>query len=110
MKGTFRLIDGINTRQKISIAERSRGYLRYGFIVLDPNTDYDLDSYELNGKDIKSDDTFVRSLKETVFKKSYSESLENELKAHNVSYRIEMCKSCGGRKRTIVYHPIEVLL
>lgn len=38
----------------------------------------------------------------------HTSAIEETLKANNVPYEIEMCKSCGGRVKKISYQLVEV--
>lgn len=42
-------------------------------------------------------------------KTKHTASVENALKRANVPYETEMCRSCGGRVKKIVYQIVEVL-
>lgn len=96
---SYHLIEPIKTRTQVNIAEKTKGYLQYRYIVLDPEQDYPL----------PEDETFLKSLKTAKFRKPYDRALEDVLKAYNIPYELEMCKSCGGRVKKIVYNPIEVV-
>lgn len=61
------------------------------------------------GKEYESDDTaMLEWLRAYKRKERYSAQLENALKANNVPYEIELCRSCGGKVRKIIYHVVEV--
>ena len=49
--------------------------------------------------------TFFKNYKRKV---RYNSQLEEALKANNVPYEIEYCKSCGGKIKKISYHLVEV--
>lgn len=58
----------------------------------------------------KTDDeamlNFFRNYKRKV---RYNADLEATLKANDVPYEIEYCKSCSGRVKKISYHVVEVM-
>lgn len=62
------------------------------------------------GEVYESDDeamlSFFRKYKRKI---RYNPSIENALKAANVPYEIEYCKSCGGKVKKISYRQVEVL-
>jgi len=61
------------------------------------------------GEEYESDDEamldWFRQYKRKVRR---SASVEEALNRANVPYDIELCRSCGGRVKKIVYHPVEV--
>ena len=54
------------------------------------------------------DPVMAKSLEQFTERKQYTPSLENHLKANNCKYTTEICKVCGGKKKFIDYHPVEV--
>lgn len=61
------------------------------------------------GKEYESDDTaMLEWLKAYKRKEKYSPQLESALKANDVPYEVEMCRSCGGKVKKITYHMVEV--
>lgn len=67
------------------------------YIRLNPNVVYESDDDAMIG--------FFRTYRKKV---NYTAQLEDVLKAHNVPYKVELCKTCGGRKRKIFYQLVEV--
>lgn len=67
------------------------------YIRLSPNTEYKTD-----------DKAMAEWFKAYRRKANYSESLERALKANNVPYEIEYCKTCRGRVKKISYQIVEV--
>lgn len=57
----------------------------------------------------ESDDTaMIDYLRNHKTKARYTSQLESVLKANNVPYEVEMCKSCGGKIKKISYNTVEV--
>lgn len=96
---TFKLIDIINERTRVDVVFRKNGITKYSYITLDPGVEYELPNDEL----------FESSVRGAKFKKFYNRDMEEKLKSNNVPYKIEMCKSCGGRVKKLVYNPLEVI-
>ena len=67
------------------------------YIRLSPGVEYETD-----------DQNMIDWFKAYKRKTRYSADLESALKANDVPYEIEMCKSCGGRVKKISYHVVEV--
>ena len=55
------------------------------------------------------DEALLKFLEDYEVKIRYNTELEEALKANNVPYEVEYCKSCGGKVKKISYHPVEVL-
>lgn len=68
------------------------------FIRLAPNMVYETDDEAMLN--------FFRSYRRKV---RYNATLEQTLKANNVPYEIEYCKSCGGKVKKISYAVVEVM-
>ena len=96
---TFKLLDVIKERTQVDVVYREHGITKYSYIVLDPNVEYEMPNDEL----------FQKSIIGCKFKKPYSRALEEALKANDIPYQVEMCKSCGGRVKKLVYNPMEVI-
>lgn len=96
---TYKLIDAITVPITLSVATQKSGYVRYGYMRLEPNKVYEVP---------EGDDIMLTSLKNAKSKKPYSEDLENSLIACGATYKVEYCKSCGGRVRKIEYYVVEV--
>lgn len=61
------------------------------------------------GEEYESDDeAMLNWFREYTRKVRHSKSVEDALSENGVPYEIELCRSCGGRIRKIVYHPVEV--
>lgn len=62
------------------------------------------------GKTYETDDeamlNFFKAYKRKV---RYNAELEQALKANNVPYELELCRSCGGKVKKISYHMVEVM-
>lgn len=62
------------------------------------------------GKVYETDDeamvSFFKAYKRRV---RYTAEIERALKENDVPYEIEMCRSCGGRIKKIVYNVVEVM-
>ena len=69
-----------------------------GFIRLEPGKLYET-----------ADEVLLNSLRNYTFSSRFNQTLENELKANDVPYEIERCRSCGGKIKKIKYHPVEVI-
>lgn len=96
---TFRLISVIKNRTRIDVARKENGFLKYSYVVLDPGVEYEM----------PEDSTFEASIRNCKFKKFYDRQMEEILIANNIPYKVEMCKSCGGRVKKLVYNPVEVI-
>lgn len=96
---TFKLIDLIDTPQKINCVYRRDYGMHYTYISLEPNKEYEF----------PDDEAFKQSILNSQFRKMYDPNMEKMLKAHNVPYKVESCKACGGRVKKLVYCPIEVV-
>lgn len=94
----YKLIDVIDYPTRINVATRKKGYLQYAAMTLHPGKVYVVP---------EGDDILAQSLFEAVFRKEYSEQMEMLLKANDIPYTVELCRVCGGRKKKIVYHPVE---
>ena len=78
----------------------------------------------INGRDIVSYTHFIKLVPGEVYetddtamldwfrshkrKVRYRTELARLLESNNVPFETEMCRSCGGRVKKIVYHPVEV--
>lgn len=98
IKGTYRLIDGIDTTQRIGVAKHHNDHVVYGSMELQPNVTYQLED----------DEIFLNSLKSATVEKRYSDELIKTLKAMGIKYDLNYCRSCGGRVKKVVYSIIEV--
>ena len=89
---------------KITVYETTRGknHGRYGWINVVPGRNYMLDDDPIYGNE-----DFINSLKRHEIEKTYSQQIEEQLKRLGIKYRTKMCKSCGGRLKKILYHPLE---
>jgi hypothetical protein len=96
---TFKLHDAIKERTQVDVVYREKGITKYSYIVLDPGVEYELPEDEL----------FQKSIRGCVFKKPYSKTMEDSLKANNIPYKVELCKQCGGRVKKLAYNPLEVI-
>lgn len=67
------------------------------YIRLSPNKEYETD-----------DSAMLNWLKAYRRKVKYTKELEELLKANNVTYNIEFCKTCGGKVKKISYQVVEV--
>lgn len=94
----YKLIDILEYPTKINVATRRKGYLQYAQMTLEPKKIYVIQ---------EGDSALETSLFDATFKKDYSAELENLFKVNNIPYTVELCRVCGGRKRKIVYHPVE---
>lgn len=97
-RGTFQLISGVETRQRINVVLTKNGKALYTTTTLLPGETYEL----------KDDDRFINSLRAAKVRKPYSDSLKKSLEDANIPYETEQCKSCGGRIKKIVYGIVEV--
>lgn len=80
---------------------------------------------EINGRSIVTYSNYIRLAPDTVYKTDdeamleffrnykrkvrYNAELERALKANDVPYDIEYCKSCGGKIKKISYRVVEVM-
>lgn len=95
----YKLIDAITVPMTINIATRQNGYTKYGHIRLEPHKEYE----------IPNDDLLLKSLKTATSRQKYSEELEKLLEETGATYKVELCKSCGGKVKKIVYNVVEVI-
>lgn len=104
MYSYFKLIDCVETQQKIHVTETlANGRIRYTYITILPGEKKSL-------AEKGSDDKFVTSLlKNSVVQKNYTPQLEELLKSANVDYTIDFCKTCGGKVKKLSYSVIEVV-
>nr|WP_216682564.1 hypothetical protein [Enterococcus innesii] len=104
MKGTYNLIKAITTSQQVRVAKTSenqnRSKIVYGVMRLEPGEVYELED----------DPIFLDSLEKLRVSKRYSESLEKELTAAGVDFKVDQCRSCGGRVKKLIYNIVEVHL
>lgn len=98
ISGTYRLIDGVETPQRIRVVRTQNGKSLYTTARLIPNEVYILED----------DERFLNSLKAAKVKRPYSDSLRKALENHDVPFEIENCMSCGGRVKKLVYCIVEV--
>lgn len=100
----FKLIDCVDTQQKIHVAETlASGRIRYTYITIQPGEKKSL-------AEKGSDSRFMQSLlKNSVVQKNYTPQLEELLKSADVDYKIDYCKSCGGKVKKLSYSVIEVV-
>lgn len=103
MSRYFRLVDFIDTPQKLTLAETVQGrngsYVKYGHCTVVPGKKYEL----------KDDPAFVNSLKAATVEVRYSDQKKAVLDMHNVAYTERRCRSCGGRNRWLKYNIIEIV-
>lgn len=98
--GTYRLSKAIDVPITIMVYSHPEGKSGvYGRLYLTPGVTHVLPD---------DDPAFVNSVKTAITKKRYDEKIENRLKELGVPYEINLCKTCGGRKRFIEYHTVEV--
>lgn len=67
------------------------------YMKLAPNTTYESD-----------DEALLEFLREYKRKVAYNKQLADVLESNGVPYETEMCKSCGGKVKKIVYRLVEV--
>ncbi len=95
----YALIEPIKYNQRYYVAKKGKGTLKQVYSHLDINV----------GKVYETEDqVLAKFLKEKTLEEVYSTGKESELKAHDIPYTIKTCRSCGGRVKKIVYHPVEV--
>lgn len=94
----YKLIDAINIPITISVAITEGTYAKYGTMRLEPKTKYKTNDDEL----------LINSLKKQVRKVMYNQEFENALKDGVTEYRVEVCGTCGGKKKHIIYNPVEL--
>lgn len=87
----------INNVAKTKVINGRKVVSYSNFIKLTPGVEYETDDEALI--------TFFKGYKRKV---RYNSQLEQALKANNVPYEIEYCKSCGGKIKKISYHLVEV--
>lgn len=62
-------------------------------------------------RELPDDDLlFVQDIQTQEIKKRYDPAIEAHLKELGVPYDVTMCKTCGGRKKFVVYKAIEVTI
>lgn len=94
----YKLIDIIEYPTKINVATKKKGYMQYAQMILEPNKVYVIP---------EGDTVLEQSLFNAEFRRDYSPQMEALFKDNGIPYRVELCRVCGGRKRKIVYHPVE---
>lgn len=104
IKGRYRLLPFVETSLRIlAVRTKLNGsgnpYHQQHRMTLDPNTYYDL----------PDDEAFLKSIKSYEIRMNYDKIAEETLKRAGVDFRLDVCKSCGGRVTKIVYNPIEVI-
>ena len=99
MKGYYKLIDALDKRTTLNIARRCGDRVNYEQVVLTPGHRYPSED----------DPLLIQSLMQAEVKRTYSESLEAELKALGIAYNVVTCKSCGGRAKQLTYKVVEWL-
>lgn len=98
--GTYQLSKAISVPMDFIVWSRPTGKSAFrAKIRLKPNEVHELPD---------DDPLFVQDIQAQEIKKRHDPSLEAELKIIGVPYEIQMCKTCGGRKKHIVYKAIEV--
>lgn len=85
----------------IPVMETTRGYAFYTGVTVLPGKDYSLDNPPISGNK-----EFIDSLRNYTIRKTYDARLEERLKYLGIEYKAEMCKSCGGRIKKLVYNPL----
>jgi len=59
--------------------------------------------------DTEGDHLIEESLRRAVKKLPYNPKIEEKFKASGVDYDIEVCSSCGGKRRKIIYKVVKFL-
>lgn len=98
--GTYRLIDAINAPVTVRVWSNADGHNRPASITLTPGKTYALP---------ENDTLLVSELKDLKAKVRYDATLEEALKACGAEYKVEVCRSCGGRLKKIIYKMLEVV-
>ena len=99
----YKLIDFITVPQTIfplaaTVKYGDREVIKYdSYIRLEPGKTYETD-----------DPVLANSLKKYLVEQRYNTNLDKALKECGADYKVEKCKSCGGKIRKIKYHPVEV--
>lgn len=99
MSSYYKLIDAIDTPQKINCARRVNGIVKYGHVPLEPGRRYELGD----------DEVFINSLKSVTTQKPYSKELVSILESYGVPYEEKFCRTCGGKVKKISYNVVEVV-
>jgi len=99
-KGTYKLIDGVESPQQFQVVLTRNGGAFYTSTTLTPG-----EVYELEG-----DERFLRSLYAARVHKPYSDSLKETLDQKGIAYELNRCQSCGGRITKLSYPVVEVTL
>lgn len=98
--GTYTLSKAIDVPVTVMVYSHPDGKPGvYGRLYLKPGVVHELPN---------NDAAFVNSVKTAMTKKRYDSAIEARLKELGVEYEINLCKTCGGRKRFIEYHTVEV--
>lgn len=98
--GTYKLSKAIDVPITIMVYSHPEGKPGvYGRLYLAPGVVHELP---------KDDEAFVESVKTATAKKRYDQKTENMLKEMGVDFEVTVCKTCGGRKKFIEYHTVEV--
>ena len=56
----------------------------------------------------EGDDLFIQDLRKQEVKKRYTPELEAKLKAMGLEVKVELCPTCGGKKKFIKYPTVEI--
>lgn len=97
--GTYRLIDAITAPVTVRVWSNADGRNRPARLTLSPGKTYVLP---------ENDPLLVQELKGLKAKVKHTPELEESLKACNAEYKVEVCKTCGGRLKKIIYKMLEV--
>lgn len=95
----IRLNRVLGQRQQVMLKVMREGERpKYRGFLLSPGKNYKLD-FEID------EDALIRQ----VVSLKYTKEKEEWLKEENASYSIEVCRSCGGRKKTLKVPKAEIL-
>lgn len=100
--GTYRLSKAITVPMDFIVWSRPEGKSAMRAKVrLEPNEDYELP---------EGDQLFAQDIASQEIKKRYDPALEAQLKSIGVDYEVTMCKTCGGKKKFVIYKAVEVTI
>lgn len=105
MKAYYTLIDTIDVPMSVQLMNRSKnGNAIWKMYRRVPGEKYEITDEQLNDKD------FMHVIRTRTITKPYSEALENTLKQNDIEFKLKRCNSCGGKKTTITYNSLKVVI
>ena len=101
----WKLIDAVDTVQKININGVRLGKVTYGHKTMYPGEKMTPEQYGFENDDA----ALLVSLQSATVKKPYSAQTKAQLESLGVDVKEEMCQTCGGKAKKLVYCLVEVV-